>query len=209
MARRRLLAGAVVALVILGTIPVAYLLRERTLSSNELARVAYQATSELIDEAVAAGGLDSPDHELARRVAAALRDVGVSASVSIWRPLRPVESPPLAFRVHAGGTTAWMSPVGLPDPLAAMRTGVHHPIIAGPHRPQERHADAGVLADCLTNGYAHPRVGAPDLFDRLRNRTGGSRAGFEVLLPGDPVALDRFALEGRVTPAEALAPYGL
>jgi hypothetical protein len=201
--RKAVAITAVSAAAILAILVHATLSAERPLTANEVRLAAHRVLADLGREAVNTGGLPSAEAAAESRLSEALR-----VPVTLWRPPRPWREPPLAFLVTAGGVETWVSPEGLPDPLAAIRRGELALVRVDPHTPSATHRLPEVLLDCIARGYAHPSLEAPDFFARLENRTASDgHGGYEILLAERGLALDRFALAGLPTPEEALRPY--
>ncbi len=213
MSRFRKAVGvtAVSVAVILAILVHATLSARLPLATNALRGIAYRVAGDLVEQAIAHGGLSDAEAVAEAAIAAALQAIGESRAVDVWRPARPMADPPFAFLVLAGDLRTWVSPEGLIDPLAAIRTGERHAILAEPRTPYRGHANEGVLVECLRNRYAHASGEAPDFFTRLEDGTeSDGHGGFEVLLARDGrVGIDRFSLAGALTPAAALEAYGL
>ncbi|HKZ47290.1 MAG TPA: hypothetical protein VJ397_00730 [Thermoplasmata archaeon] len=213
MSRFRKAVGvtAVCVAVILAILVHATLSARLPLAANALRGIAYRVAGDLVEQAIAHGGLSDAEAAAEAAIAAALQAIGESRAIDVWRPARPMADPPFAFLVLAGDLRVWVSPEGLVDPLMAIRTGERHPILAEPHTPYRGHANESVLAECLGRRYAHASGDAPDFFARLENRTGSDgHGGFEMLVVQDGrVGIDRLSLAGAPTPAAALEAYGL
>ena len=201
--RKAVAVTAVAVAAILAVLLHAYLAAKPPFTENELRGIAYREVSVLVEEAIAHGGLSEAERRAEQRIA---RVVGME--VDIWRPPRARLDPPLGFLVRAAGMEVWVSPVGLVEPLAAMRWGERRPIEMDSEM-EEAHGQEEVLSRCLSGHLVHARTEAPDLFARMENRTAGDgHGGFEsLLLTPDGVALDRFALAGVPTPPAALQSY--
>ena len=196
---------AVAVAVILALLIRAYLVAKPPFTENELRILAYREVSGLVEEAIEQGGLPDAERRAEERISLA-----VGMAVDVWRPYRPRLDPPLGFLVRAGVMEAWVSPEGMPDPLTAMRTGERHPINLD-REIEAAHGVHEILSRCLSDHLVHARVGAPDLFARIENRTtGDGHGGFESFVAtAGGFALDRFAFAGIPTPPETLRPYRL
>jgi hypothetical protein len=203
--RKAVAVTAVAVAVILALLIRAYLVAKPPFTENDLRVLAYREVLGLVEEAIAHGGLPDAERRAEERIS-----LGVGTLVDIWRPYRPRLDPPLGFLVRGGGLEVWVSPEGMPDPLIAMRTGERHPIDLDPGI-EAAHGVHEILSRCLSDHLVHARVGAPDLFARIENRTtGDGHGGFEAFVATDGgLALDRFALAGIPTPPEALRRYRL
>jgi len=203
---KALAVTAVGATAILATLVYAVVSARHPLTSNALERITTEVLQEMVEEAIESGGVEHAETLLEERLASRL-----SVPVEVSRLARPLLSPPFGFRVTAGEASAWVSPEGLIDPLAAMRSGERHRIHMDSVTIGPGHSNAEALARCLTARWFHAALAAPDLFARLENRTvSDGHGGFEALVVRDGgIALDRFALGGLDTPPEALLPYGL
>ena len=194
------------ATAILAILAYATLSARIPLSANELSRISYGTLEDLVEEAIAVGGLENASALFEERLESRL-----GSPVEVIRPPRPASSPPFGFRVTADGITTWVSPEGLTDPLAAIRRGERRLVRADTVTILPGHSDHEALARCVDAQEYHASLTAPDLFARLENRTvSDGHGGFEALvIHAGEIALDRFVLAGLPTPPEALRPYGL
>jgi hypothetical protein len=171
--------------LVLGAILAYAVVREGPrLTSGDVLAATRTALANLVERAVAQGGLD----DAVAAAEASIRDALAARghSVPAVRVVRYNDFNPLAaffFDVQAGDVTARFVVDGLADPLRAMRTGEWVLLRQGPFHPYERHADSAVLALCLARTYFHFAEDGPDLFARLENRTDDPYYyGFESLV---------------------------
>ncbi len=184
------------------------------LTSAEVLAATRAAVRDVVDAAIARGGLPDAEAALSDAVSTRLARMGfggVSVHLARSNDLNPWGA--FSFLVDASGVEAWFDVEGTRDPLLAIRLGLDVAIRADPFPPYSSHREPGVLAACLEHRYYHAAPDGPDLFARLENRTGDPyHFGFEAFLAeGDRLAVDHTFLEtGRwgLTP-EQRARYGL
>jgi hypothetical protein len=184
---KALLVAALSASLVMASLAVAYLRQGPRLTSGDLQRIARQALHGSVEAAIQLGGLGDAVEDVELRIELGLERAGFE--VEAVEVVRRNDFDPLAaffFDVEAGGLAARVSVEGVTDPLLAMRLGESRLIQREPADPYETHGNDEVLNECLARGYYHWRLGAPDVFARMENRTGDPyHYGLETFLGGD------------------------